>query len=64
MELAATFTVVAVAAAFLARRAWRTFVPAPGGARGCGCAGAKAGCPAASEAVRRLQTALRPPPGI
>jgi hypothetical protein len=57
VELAATLAVVALAAAFLARRAWRTFVP-KGGAAGCGCAGAKVGCPAASEAVARLRTHL------
>jgi hypothetical protein len=59
MDLLVTLAVVAVAAAFLARRAWRTFVPRAGAGVGCGCAGAKAGCPATSDAVRRMQEAVR-----
>lgn len=60
MQLALTLAAVGLAALYLARSAWLTFRPRAG--RGCGCAGAKPGCPAASEAVRRLQAAARAGP--
>ena len=60
MEYVFVLALVAAAALYLAARAWRTFRPAGGAGGGCGCAGKKAGCPAASDMAERIRAALRP----
>jgi hypothetical protein len=59
VEAALTFALVAAAALYLGARAWRTFRPRSAAGGGCGCAGAKAGCPATADMAERIRAAAR-----
>lgn len=67
MDQVATFVIVGAAALYLAARTWRLVRPAVGALRpdgrssggGCGCASAKAGCPATKDMADRIRAAVR-----
>ena len=59
MEDVLVLALVAAAALYLGARAWHLFRPAGGAGGGCGCAGKKAGCPAASDIAERIRAAAR-----
>lgn len=59
LETLSVLLIVGLAVLYVGRQAWRTF--APGKPGGCGCSGAKAGCPAAQGIADKLRQAARRP---